>query len=141
MPDASRSVVHLLACGQVFISCTWHYLLIQLGVPGLFNPLRFFKQKCTLVYVASLKNLFWLCSVFIMHDSGHTLWYGNCHSRTSRTRQYLFRSQVLYGSTLNTDFLFNNKYWHALDLRYKRNLQSCIWSVLNTLKVMLSRTW
>ena len=66
---------------------------------------------------------------------------GNCHSRMSCMWQYLIRSQVLYGCTLNTDFLFDNRYWHAVDLRYKRNLLSCTWSVLDTLKVMLSCTW
>ena len=57
-----------------------------------------------------------------------------CHSRMSRAWQYLISSQVLYGCTLNTDFLFDNRYWHAVDLRYKRNLLSCIWSILDTLK-------
>ena len=66
---------------------------------------------------------------------------GNFHSRMPCTWQYLFRSQVLYGCNLNTDFLFNNRYWHAVDLRYKRNLLSCIWSILDTLKVMLPHAW
>ena len=56
------------------------------------------------------------------------------HSRMSHAWQYLISSQVLYGCTLNTDFLFDSRYWHAVDLRYKRNLLSCIWSMLDTLK-------
>ena len=66
---------------------------------------------------------------------------GKFHSRMSCMWQYLINSQVFYGYTLNTDLLFDNRYWHAVDLSYKRNLLSCIWSILDTLKVMLSRTW
>ena len=66
---------------------------------------------------------------------------GNCHSRTSCMWQYLIRSQVLYGYTLNTDFLFGNRYWHAADLRYKRNLLSCIWSMLDTLRRVINLQW
>ena len=73
MPHASLSMVHLLEYGQVLMSCTGHYLLIPLGVIGLFNPLRSYTQQCTLVYVISLKDMFWLCSVFIMHENGDTL--------------------------------------------------------------------
>ena len=47
-----------------------------------------------------------------MHESGHYLMSTFMH----------YCSQVLYGCTLNTDFLFNTSYWHAVDLRYKRNL-------------------
>ena len=81
-----------------------------------------------LVYAVSLKNVF-------------TVEIGNCHSRTSRPWHYLISSQVLYGCTLNTDFLFDNRYWHVVALRYKRYLVPCIWSILDTLKVMLSRMW
>ena len=62
----------------------------------------------------------------------------NCHSRAPSTWQYLISSQVLYGCNLNTDVLF---YWHAVDLRYRRNVSSSIWSILDTLKVMLPSTW
>ena len=108
MPHASWSMVHLLVCGQVFMSCMWH-LLIPLGVPA---------WKWTYIMVI-----------------------GNCQSRTFHMWQYLIRSQVLYGCTLNTDFLFDNRCWHAVDLRYKRNLLSCIRSTLDALKVMLSCIW
>ena len=55
---------------------------------------------------------------------------GNCHSRMSNMWQYLISSQVLYGSTLNIEFSFYNRSWHAVALRYKRNLLSCIWIIL-----------
>ena len=127
------------------VQSNFHVLYVTIFVNTLrsnwFNPLRSYTQKCTLVYVFSSKNMFWLCSVFIMHESGHT--YGNIdiHSRTSCTWQYLISSQILYGCALNTDFFFDNRYWHAVALRYNRNLLKCIWSVLDTLKVMLSCTW
>ena len=66
---------------------------------------------------------------------------GDCHSRMSHTWQYLISSQVLYGCGLNNEILFDSRYWHAVDLQYKRNLLSYIWSILGTLKVMLSGTW
>ena len=40
MAHASWSMAHLLEYGQVFMSCMWRYLLIPLGLTGLFNPLR-----------------------------------------------------------------------------------------------------
>ena len=39
---------------------------------------------------------------------------GICHSRTSRTWQYLISNQALYECTFNTDFLFDNMYWNAV---------------------------
>ena len=63
---------------------------------------------------------------------------GNCHSKMSLLWQYLISSQVLYICALNTDFLFENRHWHAVDLN-KRNLLSYIWSMLDTLKDLLSR--
>ena len=62
---------------------------------------------------------------------------GNCDSRMSYMWQYLISSQTLHGCTLNTEFLFDNRYWHAVEWRYKQKLLSRIWSVLDTLKVML----
>ena len=91
-----------------------------------------------------------LCSFFekyVLNVQGiHNAWkwtcimvIRKCCSRMCHMWQYLISSQVLYGCTLNTDFLFDNRYWHAVDLRYKRNLLPCVWSILVTLKVMLSQ--
>ena len=62
-----------------------------------------------------------------MRESGHTLWLLEIVIPERPVRDStLISSQVLYGFTLNTDFLFDNRNWHAVDLRYKRNLLSCI---------------
>ena len=140
MPHASWSMIHLLEYGQIFMSCTWHYLLL-LGVTGLFNPLGSSTWKCTCAWSFFEK---YVLTVQCIHNAWkweYIMMIGNCHSRTSRTWPYLISSQVLYRCTLKTQFLFDNRYWHAVALRYKRNLLSCIWNILDTLKVMLSRTW
>ena len=136
MSHASWSVVNLLEYGQGFMSCTWHYLLIPLGGTGLFNPLRPYTWKCTLVYAVSLKNV--LTVQFIMHESGHNMVIGNCHSRTSRTWQYLLSSQVLYGCILT---VWTPTFHLIIGTGMLPLLLSCIWSVLDTLKVMLSHTY
>ena len=114
MSHASWSMVHLLEYVQGFMSCTWHYLLIPLGGTALFNPVRSYTWKCTLVYAVSLKNMFRLCGLWCMKVDIHMV-IGNCHSRISRTWQYLLRSPVwMYFNSLNTNFLFNSRYWHAV---------------------------
>ena len=124
--------------GQVFMSCMWHFLLIPIGVTGLFSPCKSYTQKCTLVYYISLKNVLNLQCIHNAWKSSYIMVFGNCHSRTFHMWQCLISSQVLYGYTLNTHFLFDNRNWYATDSRCKRNLLSCILNILDTSKVMLS---
>ena len=115
MSHASWSMVNLLEYGQGFMPCTWHYLLIPLGGTGLFNPLRSYTWKCTLVYAVSLKNV--LTVQFIMHESGHT--YGNWKLSFQNIPYVTVLTQQsspvwMYFNSLNTNFSVNNRYWHAV---------------------------
>ena len=84
----------------------------------------------------------------LIHQCIHNVWkwtyimvIGHFHSKMSHTWQYLISCQVLHGCALSMDFLFDKRVWHALYLRYKRNLLSCSWSIVDTWKVVLSCTW
>ena len=97
---------------------------------------------------------------FIWKICIHNVWkwtyimvIGNCHFRMSCTWQYLIGSQVLYGWALNTDFLFDNRYWNDVYLKVQKkfaviHLESCYvvpyvanWPVwLNGLMFVYKRT-
>ena len=96
----------------------FHVLYTTLFVNTLRN--NWFVKPSLVLYLEMYLSL---CSFFEKYvlTCTYIIVIGNCHSRTSCTWQCLISSQVLYGCTLNTDFLLDNRHWYAVALRCKRN--------------------